>query len=100
MRGRRVKRGTYTGTGAALNVEVGFEPDYLVIWNETDGDVRGEYINGMTADHAFKIVDSGAGTTDLSKATSNGITLTSNGFKVGTDSALNENAKSYRWVAF
>lgn len=29
--------GTYTGTGAAINVILGFKPDFLIVFNYTDG---------------------------------------------------------------
>lgn len=92
--------GTYAGTGAAVTVEnsIGFRPKYLKVWNETDGDECWEYFDGMTAAYAFRTVDSGSGTTDLSKITSNGCTLTNRGFIAGT--TLSENAKTYRFVAF
>ena len=34
----RIKTGFFYGTGAAVNIEVGFIPDYVQIVNRTDGD--------------------------------------------------------------
>ncbi len=34
-----VRTGFIHGTGAALNIEIGFVPDYVRIWNVTNGDV-------------------------------------------------------------
>lgn len=95
----RIATGTYTGTGSAISVTLGFKPKYIRIINITDGDVRAEYIDTMTAAHVALEVDSGSGTTDLSNATSNGITLSSSGFSVGTNSSLNESDKVYHYVA-
>jgi len=36
---RNVKTGFFYGTGAALNIECGFIPDAVILWNHTDGDV-------------------------------------------------------------
>lgn len=93
------KIGSYTGTGAALNIELGFVPDHVVIVNETDGDTRHEWFSGMTDGHALQSAASGANT----KITSNGISaLTGNastreGFTAGT--AVSEDTKTFRYVA-
>lgn len=100
MRGRLPKTGTYTGTGAALDVNVGFKPIAVLAYNETDGDVVALQMQGAAAAKGLKIVDSGSGTTDISFVSSNGITLANNGFRVGTDSDMNENAKVYRYLAW
>lgn len=36
---KAVKTGFAYGTGAALNIECGFIPDLVLLWNHTDGDV-------------------------------------------------------------
>lgn len=96
-----IKTGTYTGTGSAVTEATigscGFKPLYLKIWNDTDGDASWEYVNGMTAAYAYQVSDSGSGTTDLSKLTSNGITLSDTGFAVGT--SLSESGKTFRYIA-
>lgn len=99
----RPEVGSYTGTGAAVNVELGFDPSYIRIWNETDGDIVWEFYRGMTAGHALQITN--GDTTQLSKITSNGISpyagargTASMGFTAGT--ALSESAKTFRYVAF
>jgi hypothetical protein len=101
MRGRLPVTGTYTGDGSnGVSVNVGFRPRYVRIVNYTDADVHAEHIDGMPDASAMLVIDSGSGTTDLSKITSAGITLTSLGFEVGTNANLIENGKVYRWVAF
>jgi hypothetical protein len=93
----RSKVGTFTGTGAALTVNINFKPVFVRIWNETDGTQSFESVTGLTDDKAYQLLDSGVGTTDASLLAANGITLTANGFKVGT--SISTNAKVYRFLA-
>lgn len=89
--------GTYTGTGAAIDIELGFVPDYVRVFNITDGDAAWTWFNGMTAGTA--IADA-SGPVTLG---SNGITALSgsttkaDGFTVGT--GLSESAKVFRYLA-
>lgn len=93
------KIGSYTGTGAALNVSLGFIPDHVHIVNETDGDATWEWFSGMTDGHALTSIATG----DNSKITSGGVSAyagsasASPGFSVGT--ALSESGKTFRYVA-
>lgn len=101
MRGRLPETGSYTGDGSnGVTVSLGFKPQYVKVFNYTDGDVVATHIAGMPDASAFLTIDSGAGTTDLSKITTAGITLTSSGFTIGTNANLIENAKVFYWVAF
>lgn len=101
----RVKVGNYTGTGAAINIPLGWTPDYIHVWNATDGDASWDWFNGLgsgdvlaTANHA---------STQQSLVTSNGIDLyagsaapgseAAEGFTVGT--ALSESTKVFRYIA-
>lgn len=93
--------GSYVGTGAAVNVELGFIPMYVIILNETDGDDRWEWMEGMTAGHAFQRVGAGTGT----RITSNGVSPYAGtrggaapGFTAG--SAISESGKTFRYIAF
>lgn len=103
--------GTYTGTGAAINIILGFVPDYVRIINITDGTEAFDWFNGMGAGTAIKTSDA------VATQASNGITayagvrpFTSGsagsevmnpgigaGITVGT--ALSTNAKVYRYIA-
>lgn len=93
------KIGSYVGTGAAINVSLGFKPHYLRIMNETDGDESWDWFSGMAAASALQHAAAGANT----KITANGISEydgSSNageGFTVGT--ALSEVGKTFRYVA-
>lgn len=101
------KVGSYVGTGAAVNVPLGFAPTYVRVINETDGDVCWEWFNGMTAGHAIQsinVVDNGVtGAAGMSRITANGVSLfggsatQAEGFTAGT--ALSETGKTFRFFA-
>lgn len=80
--------GTVEGTGSAITVTTGFKPRFVLLLN-IDGIAIGMHVQGMTDAHVTKLVDSGAGATDISHATSAGITLSSTGFSIGADTDLN-----------
>lgn len=94
--------GTATGTGSAINVELGFTPSRVEIVNETD---PGYYVwtDTMADGEMQKTV--GAGTTTFES--SNGISVytgsegsASEGFTIGTDSDLNGSSDVLHWTAF
>lgn len=88
-----MKTGTYTGTGAAQSITLGFKPLKVEIYNITDGDVFNVHYAGMTdATH----MSSAAA---VALVSSNGITLSKTGFTVGTDNSVSENAKVFRYYA-
>ena len=96
---QNLRVGTYTGTGAAINIQLGFVPDAVLIFNQTDSDIIGIWFNGMTDGTSIDIAAAVAANTD------NGIsdylgTEGGNkaGFTAGTD--FSENAKVYRYLAF
>ena len=91
--------GTITMGGSALNVICGFKPRLVRILNTTNKSV-GEWNDSLPDAAVFKTIDSGVGTTDISYATSNGITPLFNGFTIGTDAAINNNNDVIFWVAF
>lgn len=93
-----IKVGTYTGTGAAINVVVGFVPDFVQVYNVTDGDLIGTWFAGMTDDTGIDIAAA------VAPNAANGITpyegadaATGKGFTVGTD--YSETSKVFRYVA-
>lgn len=97
-----IKIGSYTGTGAAINIELGFVPDYVEVFNATDGDASWRWFNGMGAADALALANHD--TAQQSLITSNGVdayTPTNfsgkKGFTVGT--ALSESAKVFRYIA-
>lgn len=97
-----IATGKYTGTGAAVNVVLGFVPDYVRVINATDGDVSWEWTSELTDGHAFQTANHDA--TQQSVITSNGVSKldpkdfsTKKGFTAG--SALSESEKVFIWFA-
>ncbi len=109
----RFKKGSITGTGSAINVELGFTPLYVRIWNPNDAGSLWptmEWIEGMTSAHSFKtkaITDSGAtGNATDTKVTTNGITVyagvegaNAKGFTLGADADMNVSAEVLYYIA-
>lgn len=98
-----VKVGSYVGTAAAINIELGFIPDFVEIYNATDGDVSWRWFKGMAAASALSHINHASVQQVL--ITSNGVTAYSpadyaseEGFTIGT--ALSENTKVFRYVAY
>lgn len=93
--------GSYTGNGAAINIELGFIPEYVLIENATDGDANWKWFAGMAAGSALQQVAAGA----KSLITANGVsplpgdrtTPRREGFTVGT--VLSETGKVHRYLA-
>lgn len=83
---------------ADIRVICGFKPSYVKVISE--GLAQEEWIVGMGAGYAQKIVDSGAGTTDISNITTLGITVEYNGFVIGQDTDIQTAGDVIRWVAF
>lgn len=110
---RQFKYGTVEGTGAAINVSLGFEPDYVKCFNIDDAgglDPIIEWVNGMGAGTGMKYlktVDSGAtGNASHDFLGSNGITAyagtnagDSAGFTIGADTDLNVSAETIVYIA-
>lgn len=83
--------GVTIGTGSAKNLigdKVGFRPSKVEIHNLTRK-VKALWLDTMPDASAELVVDSGAGTTDLSTITSNGITPLAGGFTLGSNSSMN-----------
>ncbi len=88
--------GTYTGTGAAINVILGFKPDFLIVINYTDGDIVGLWNRAVHA--AGTSTDIGAAAaTNADNAFTAYAGATGEGFTAGTD--FSENAKVYGYFA-
>lgn len=94
----KVKVGTVEGTGSAINIQLGWIPDYVKVINTEDRDVVHEWFNGMTDGHAIKT------TTAVASLTSNGISAyqgvrgsAAKGFTIGTD--VSEADKTLHYIA-
>ena len=88
--------GKVTGTGAAININLGWVPDYVRIVNITDADVIDEWFaDGSAAGTAINTAAA------VAARASNGITILNNatakGFTIG--SGISESAKVLGYVA-
>jgi len=91
---RAVGRYIQSATAAAFTIVCGFKPRYVKVVNVTSRDMM-EFYEGMTDAYGIKTV--AAGTRTL--ASTNGITLTSDGFTVGLDTDVNVTAEQISWYA-
>lgn len=80
--------GETVGSASAVVVPLDFRPIYIELINKTNKSIAywtpGHGVAGCT-----KVVDSGVGTTDISTVTTNGVTVGSAGFTIGTDTGIN-----------
>ena len=96
---RELETGTLVGTGAAINVELGWVPQYVKVFNTTDGTRVDEWIIGMADGTAISTV-AAAGPV---KTATNGISkflgndTIGKGFTIG--SAISTNGKTLAYVA-
>ncbi len=90
--------GTYTGTGSAISVTLGFRPVFVWLIN-TEGNCFLTWTANMGDGAGQKVADSGAGTTDVSTIASGGITATSRGFTIGADADLNVDGEDGVFIA-
>lgn len=88
-----------TGTGAAINVRCGFRPKLVVVLNVTQLAIT-FHCAGMADATALQIDDSGSNATDILSVGSAAITLGSQGFSIGTNSALNTSSDVMYAIAF
>jgi hypothetical protein len=79
-----VAYGKVDSTGAAISVTTGFKPSVVLLYN-VGGLVNAEWFDGMGDGKALKQVTAGT----ISFISSGGITLSENGFSIGTDSDIN-----------
>jgi hypothetical protein len=91
--------GTYTGNAAAQNIELGYVPDYVEVWNVTDGTNFTVWFNGMAAASGLSTITTAGPVLDTTNQISAyaGDSSHKAGFTVGTD--LSTNAKVYRYLA-
>lgn len=92
-----IKHGSFEGTGAALDVSLGFDPVCVILINSEDGDMVGFYIKGMSGSVD---IDAAAGPlTDAGGiAAYAGDGSNARGFSV--DAGNSESGKTYHYVAF
>lgn len=93
-----MKCGSVTGTGAAIEVQLDFQPRLIEVYNVT-APASGVWMEGMADASAFKRVTAGDATLITSNGITPGIDGSEFGFTIGTDADLNTAAELIRWVA-
>jgi len=89
--------GSVVGTGAIMNIIIGFTPDYVELVNTTDGDAVEKWYRGMAANTSINA----GGAAPVTRAAPNGINAyegpLGSGFTISA--ALAENTKTLRYLA-
>lgn len=86
--------GMYTGNGTEVSVEtIGFSPSFLLITNESDGDLLAIKLGG-TDDGTHMSIGALA-----ARVTIEGVTLSSRGFSAGNHPSANESGKTFAYLA-
>jgi hypothetical protein len=94
--GIRVASGAYTGNGTDSRAitGVGFQPDVVIVKSDDNSGVSEIRTSTMTGDNTKPMTGNTALTANLIQS------LNANGFTLGTNNAVNRNARAYHWVAF
>ena len=102
MLGREVATGTVEGTGATLNVQLGFKPKVVLLFN-IDGLAKLEWTEDMGAGKGLKIVTAGTVSfiSTLGIAQYAGVAAgNKEGFTIGADTDVNASGETICWAAF
>lgn len=102
-------KGIATGTGATLNVELGFTPDYVILINVSDGE-KIEWYRDMEdlGTELFGFKEVAAGTKSLLTTAATGVATyagaegpsgSSKGFTIGATAGVNVNTEELLWFA-
>lgn len=84
--------GTYAGTTAAQTITIGFRPNWIIGWNQTDGDTVYLWHSSSLTSYVSIVA--------LAATTTAAITVTDHGFSLpASDAIANENAKTYVFIA-
>lgn len=96
-----VQTGKQDGTGAAIDIELGWLPSHVTVINTESATMEQlDWYDGMSNGHAVKTV---TGTVARTKITSNGITIlnsTFQGFRIGADTDVNVAGETLFWIAY
>lgn len=91
------KIGTYTGNGAAQNIELGYIPDHVEIMNITDKNAGWEWFSSMNDGEAIALAAGPAPVASNGVSKLKGTNNTQKGFTIGT--ALSANGKTFAYRA-
>lgn len=83
--------GTYTGTGAALSVSLGFKPDIVLVKPDSANECFWKSVRGVWFDRTDNY--------GTSPTVGGGVTLTDDGFSVGTSAVLNAAGVTCHYIA-
>ena len=95
VRNEAVGRYLDTGTAAAITITTGFQPRYVKVQNVAASAVTFEWYEGMAAASAVKTAANGVKTI----VTTNGITVSANGFTLGLDTSINITNEQLSYLA-
>ena len=91
--------GTVEGTGAAINIPIGFQPDYVRVVNVESADTM-EWFRGMANASGIKTVAAGTKTLPVANGISALNSKTSGeGFVIGADADVNVAGETIRFFA-
>ena len=99
----KIRTGNYVGTGASLDIEVGFIPEAIILVNQTSGALAAIWFDGMPAGTSIDVAHVGTTSTIATNAAGSttryggNIALKGHGFMTGADNSVN-NARYY-WLA-
>lgn len=92
----KIKVGTYTGTGASLNISIGFIPSAVIIMNVTDGTPvvmwTENFADAASLDIAAAAASNAAGSVAPFAGTAGAL---ASGFSTGADNSVSEKVYSY-----
>ena len=84
----KIKFGSYAGNGTSQPINVGFQPDWVLLYNADDNTQSGVYVARGGAGRFFRT----SGTAD--------VTITGTGFTLNNGTApLNQSPKNYFYIA-
>lgn len=89
----REQRGVFLGTGAALDIEVGFRPRHVHLINLSSAD-EAKWAEYMDDGSMHKRLAAGSATV----VSSNGVTPTDSGFTLGPDSDMNVSGEKVLYI--
>lgn len=91
--------GSYTGNGSSQTITIGWQPALVLIASHRTGGPGGG--RGFTMKVAAMSGDDVQGnSTEAEYKTTNGVTLTSTGFSVGSDQEYNHSGETFSYIAF
>lgn len=89
----KIAHGEVVGVAAGLDVTTPFDPDVVIIWNQTNA-VLGVHFGGMGNSEGAKLKQ-GA----FAHVGANGLTLGTGKFSIGTDSDFNGDGDAIHYIA-